>query len=248
MAKTCVEVILCLGDRQIQIVRGCTTSREIWDRLKTTYEQSDIASQVAAHRQLMDEHLKENESVINFLENWQSLVDKASIAGLNFSDPQLVSMLLSALPPSWNPFVTTHSSTQNLTLAQLIGKMLQENTMRTTSSHAHSNATSTNLATTSTTLPTPTIAMFVGKYKGKHPLQPQFNQQPLQNKFAICSYCKKPGHLMRQCWKKAYDDREKGNTKAQANHTSFDAQEEGESEVEILEENDEESYDPLTLF
>lgn len=114
--------------RQFLISSSRWVTKEIWDRLKSIYEHSDIASQVFAHRHLVNHSLKEDGNVSTFLEEWQRFYDEASTAGLTFTDAQAIAMLLAALLPSWNPFVTTHGSTQNLTVPILIGRILQEDT------------------------------------------------------------------------------------------------------------------------
>ena len=155
-AKARSDLILSLGARQIQLIRSCSTSKEIWDTLKSIYEQSDMASQVAAHTKLMTTRLEEHAPVMSFLEEWQSLLDQASIAGLTFSDSQCVTMLLSLLPPTWRSFVTTQSNIINLTLSQLIDKIMQEDTM-------------CNITSSSST--PPVIAMYVGRSKTNSQVQ-----------------------------------------------------------------------------
>ena len=235
-AKARADLILCLGPRQIQLVRSCKTSKEIWDTLKSIYEQSDMVSQVAAHTKLMTTRLGENEPVMPFLEEWQSLLDQASIAGLTFNDSQCVTMLLSLLPPTWRAFVTTQSNTSNLTLSQLISKILQEDTMRNISSSSSTPAV---------------VAMYAGKSKSKFPRQPQTSET---RKLPKCNYCDKQGHLARHCWKKAYDDREKSNQRAYCAEIQVQEEEEYDddnNEKEIIPSplsNDKTNNDLLPLF
>ncbi|MCO5574356.1 hypothetical protein L7F22_028139 [Adiantum nelumboides] len=65
------ELLLVLGDRQVQMVRDCATSHEVWDCLHQQYEYTDLAAQVTVNR-----------SAVQFLDEWNSALDSAIIAGL----------------------------------------------------------------------------------------------------------------------------------------------------------------------
>eukprot|EP00249_Psilotum_nudum_P031484 c4560_g2_i1 orf=170-1129(+) len=142
------DIILHLGARQIELIQNLATSHEVWNKLKTTYKHADVASQVSIHRKLMRMQLRENQSVPEFLEHWQGVLDEAMLARLNIPLKQQVTMLLAALSPSRCPFVTTQSNTTNLTLPLLISKLMQEEVMRNLSENPDTRAPSSALATT----------------------------------------------------------------------------------------------------
>lgn len=152
-SKARADIILHCGDAQIQLIHSLPTSKEMWDKLKATYDHVDIGTQVHSHRKLTNMKLLDSQSVPEFLDQWQAAVDDTTSAGLNIPSTQLVMMLLSALPSSWRSFVTTQCGVVNLTLQQsLIGKILQEDIMRnptneTDSSQLVSNQTALFTAT-----------------------------------------------------------------------------------------------------
>lgn len=74
--------------------------------------------------------LHENQSVLEFLEDWQGVLDEAVLAQLDIPPAQQVTMLLATLPPTWRPFVTTQGNDPNLSLPALINKIMQEDAIR----------------------------------------------------------------------------------------------------------------------
>lgn len=238
-AKAISDIILSIGDRQVDLVHRLPTSREIWERLKLIYEHSDIASQVSAHRRLVNHSLQESASVPNFLEEWQGFLDEATTAGLQFSDSQVVTMLLSALPPTWSSFVTTQGTVANLTLPILIGRILQEDTM-----HKNSRNNSTS---TSSTAP---LVMFAkgskftkgvswqdrassskayspSSSRSQSPsTSSRSSSMPPSRQDIECTYCHKRGHYKADCWKYAFD-RQKAKQNTYREESNF-AQEEGD--------------------
>ena len=124
------ELLLALGDRQVQMVHDCATSHEVWDLLRTHYEHTYLSSQVTVHRSLINLKMQDNQSAIQFLDDWNAALYQATIVGLRIPDDMQVMILLVALPPSWRPFVTTQSSQANLTLRALTTRIIQEEHMR----------------------------------------------------------------------------------------------------------------------
>ncbi len=95
-----------ISDRQVQCVRTLKTSKEIWDKLKATYQQIDVATQLTSYTKLIEVPMAENANVIEFLDEFQCLVDDAAVADLDILEPQLIILLLKALLSSWHAFIT----------------------------------------------------------------------------------------------------------------------------------------------
>lgn len=126
-----MEIILHLGDRQVQMVRTLGTSQAIWDFLRTTFEHTDLVYQVTLIKRLLNMSMDEGQSATKFVDEWQTLLDEVIVAGL-VVPTQLQSMfLLAALPPTWRAFITTQSSVANLQLQTLVAKILQEEVLST---------------------------------------------------------------------------------------------------------------------
>jgi hypothetical protein len=125
-----VELMFHLRDPQVQMVRRCNTSAEIWTLLRSNYHHEDLITQVASLKKLLVSSLAENQEILKFLDEWCMLLDNALLAGLQFDSNLQSKLLLAALPSSWRPFITTQASVGNLTVESLMARIWQEEIMR----------------------------------------------------------------------------------------------------------------------
>ncbi len=72
----------------------------------------------------------EHAPIVEFLEEFQGILDEASIIGLVILEEQKCVLLLGAYASWWKPFITWHGSNTNWTLSNLIGIVLEEATMK----------------------------------------------------------------------------------------------------------------------
>lgn len=150
------EIILHLGDRQLQFVRTLETAEEMWTFLKTQYQQTNVVSRVLLHKQLNEIQMASYATTEAFLEAWQAANDNLLIAGLILPEEVQVNVLLNALPDSWQSFVSQHSNTPNLMLTTLLANIRQEDQIRNRRTNALLTSSS---STASSTTP---IAMLAG--------------------------------------------------------------------------------------
>ena len=109
-----------------QSVRTLTTSKQICDRLEANYLHTDITSQVANLKyKLIIMNMNENSDVDMFVKNWRLRLDDAILSGLS-----LPSYIQSALPPSWQQFISTKSTLANISVPKLVASISQENILR----------------------------------------------------------------------------------------------------------------------
>ncbi|MCO5594007.1 hypothetical protein L7F22_048026 [Adiantum nelumboides] len=120
------EIVLHLGDRQLQLVRTLETAEEMWTFLKTQYQQTNVVSRVLLHKQLNEIQMASYATTEAFLEAWQATNDNLLIAGLTLPEEVQVNVLLNALPDSWQSCVSQHSNTPNLKLTTLLANIRQE--------------------------------------------------------------------------------------------------------------------------
>ncbi len=88
--KTRFELIFHCGDWQIQLVRTLQTSKEVWDKLKATYEQSSMVAQTTIHKRLVSLSLSKSQLVNEFFEEWENILNGIAIVGLTFIESQIV--------------------------------------------------------------------------------------------------------------------------------------------------------------
>ena len=184
------ELMFHLGDPQVQMVRRCNTSAEIWKVLRSTYHHEDLITQVASLKKLLISSVTENQEITKFLDEWRMLLDNALLSGLQLDSNLQAMLLLAALPSSWRPFITTQASMTGLTVESLMARIRQEEIMRN-GAH-HSNAT----------FPTPSTQYVQRQpnFKRGPPFRRNNNNtRPTITSTKVCTYCGRHGHLEREC-------------------------------------------------
>lgn len=116
--STQTEIVLHLSDKQVQLIRLITTSKEMWDFLKREYEHTDLPSQVTLLKRLINLEMKDEQSADTFVDDWQTLLDNAVISGVVIPETLQTMLLLAALPSTWRSFITTKSSRSSVPASQ----------------------------------------------------------------------------------------------------------------------------------
>lgn len=80
-AKASSDLILNIGDHQVELVHCFPTSKDIWDNLNLTYKHSNIASQVSNHCHHVNHSLQEDKALPTFSKEWKCLLDEETIVG-----------------------------------------------------------------------------------------------------------------------------------------------------------------------
>lgn len=206
-SKARADILLHCGENQLISLQPLTTSKLVWDRIKTIYQKSNQASQVHLHKQLCRMTMSKNDDVVSFLESWQALLQEAAISGCTFSDAQQVHLLLGSLPESWSAFVTTQGGLPDLTLITLLSNILQQNTINL--SKHETPKTSAFYVKGKFTKPTNnkrSSNRFQKSSKSKFnnaTQQSSSHSNPSPNSsIIICHYCGIPGHKAPDCRKK----------------------------------------------
>lgn len=173
----------------------------MWDKLKSTCELSDLSSQVSVFHKLSSLSLPEGGSVIEFLEEFQGTVDDAAVAGLITPDPQLVIILLGALPETWRAFISVLTNQTNITFPIIIGRILQENSM-----HSHKDIKEdkgkANIFEPGALMALPTS----NNFQGNDRIAPSTSSSsPNKYKELTCHYCNKRGHIQPDCRSRTKD-------------------------------------------
>ncbi|MCO5595626.1 hypothetical protein L7F22_049671 [Adiantum nelumboides] len=181
------ELMLHLGDRQVQMVRRCQSSPEIWAFLRSTYHHEDLITRVTALKKLLLAVLTKHQDISKFLDDWRTLLDNALLSGLLLDDSLQAMLLLAALPTSWRPFITTQASVVGLTVETLIARILQEDAMRGNS--------------TPTTIPSSQYVQRQSNFRGRSFRRFNNTRNPVNNPTPakICIHCGRHGHLVHEC-------------------------------------------------
>mgnify|MGYP002775436766 FL=1 len=93
-----LELLLHMEDTLKQSVRTLTTSKQIWDRLEADYLHTDVMSQVANLKTLINMNMNENDDVDTFVKNWRLRLDDVILSGLSLPSSVQSALLLATLP------------------------------------------------------------------------------------------------------------------------------------------------------
>jgi hypothetical protein len=79
--ETCFDLIFRCGDWQIQSARTLQISKEVWDKLKAPYEQSNMVAQITIHFFLF---LFQNLNLSMNFWKWENILNDIIIVGFYF--------------------------------------------------------------------------------------------------------------------------------------------------------------------
>lgn len=102
MAKS--DLILSISPSELQQIRGCVTSRDIWLKLGSIHASKGPARKATLLKQLTLQHLQEGQDVREHLLKFFDAVDKLSTMGVQINEDLLTIMLLYSLPASYENF------------------------------------------------------------------------------------------------------------------------------------------------
>lgn len=134
--------------------------------------------------------------------------------------------------------MTTQGSVANLTLPILLGRILQEDTMRQNSAKTTSTPSSSSPLAMAAFRGWSTSPSFCKKdvsWKSPSP-RPSSSCSPSPTPRAhdiMCTYCYKQGHYRKDCWKRAFDKQKaRQNANTQESHFAEGGGEESDTESE----------------
>lgn len=171
---------LALDDSQLAHVFGATTANEMWVQLQGYHERGSLCNKIHVLRKLCSLRLAEGGDMSKHLTAMTELVHKLLGMGEKLAEYWIVAMLLSSLPESYNPLITTLEgrSENELKLDYVKGKLLDEWRRRC---ERNENCDDRN-----------DEALYAGtqRQEGKREVR-SFNRE--------CYYCHEDGHFKRYC-------------------------------------------------
>lgn len=213
MAKS--DLILSISPNELQQIRGCVTSREIWLKLESIHASKGPARKATLLKQLMLQRLQEGDDVRQHLLKFFDAVDKLNVMGVQINEDLLSIMLLYSLPASYENFRCAIESHDKLPNAEALKvKIIEESEARIQKSH---NATD---------------AMVAWKDKKKKRYTPkkenidksESERRENFKKTVRCYNCQKLGHKSVNCFKKKEEREEKAATANDVFHVSNEKQ------------------------
>ena len=209
--ETKAKVILKMSvkDNIIPHIRDCKSATDIWTMIKNLYQKQNTNRVLSLKGKLFAMKMEENESAAGFIARVKDLKDRLGDIGEKVSDSDLVTITLNGMTDEYQMFITGLAAREKApTFEELTGILLQEEERRQ------------NLKSQSNEL---ALMAKRRQYRGKKPQQQQqpqqqqkgantFQKRPFKgmsaNNFPSkkCFYCGKPGHQIKECYKRQADE------------------------------------------
>lgn len=183
---------LSIEDHFLPTIKRCTTAKQAWDALETLYQSQSQARLLQLKRQLSTVRLLPSEPLAKYAARAQAIRDQMEAAGSSIDEKDLVLAILDGLPQEYDTVSTTiltSSDAAALELPTVLSKLLLVEQRHS----SHSNNPNTALYTS---------VLKPGQHQHGGGGGGGFNRE-----MRTCHYCKKQGHLIKDCWqKKAADE------------------------------------------
>lgn len=174
---------LLLEDDQFIHFKSTTTAKEAWEALKKYHQKASLSNQVHLLKRIINLKLTEDGDMEKYIHEMLSLVDRLAAIGEVLKEKLTISIMLSNLPDSFGTLITALETRNEdeLTLELVKGKLLDEATRRQNSKGEPQEQSK--------------VLKVVYKNKlGSNPSKEQSNTY-------TCYFCKKQGHLKKNCIK-----------------------------------------------
>lgn len=87
-------------------VAACETASEAWQKLQDAYAKKTTTSKLLLREQFTQLQMREEESVQQYINRVNALVDTMAAAGVTYDEEEVVSRVLLSLPAQFAPLVT----------------------------------------------------------------------------------------------------------------------------------------------
>lgn len=193
--KAKATLVLLLEDSQLSLIKNCTSAHEVFNALKSYHQKTTRSVRVSLLKKLCAVNLPERGNLEEHLREIDDLFDRLDAAGTELDKDTKVCMLLRSLPPSFDGIVAALDSREDddISLDIVKSKLMDE---------YHRRLEREGVGTGS---------------KSEKAMQSVNNKS---KESRVCHFCKRAGHLRRDCRKfkaqKAESGAEKETPKAKA--------------------------------
>lgn len=173
LAKAKAKLGLLVESTNFNHVRGAATAKDAWEKLKKAYADSGLCRRVGLLKTLLTTTLEKCATVEEYIDQIMTSAQKLGAIGMAVSDEWVGTILLAGLPEKYSPMIMAIESSGKEISGDFIKiKLLQE------ISNKDCEASSE-------------VALQVNK-----------KSQKSNNRSVTCNFCKKPGHMAKNCYKK----------------------------------------------
>ena len=104
-AKTKAKLILTIDSSLYVHIKDVKTSKDLWDKLKTLFDDSGFTRRISLLRNLISIRLENSSSMTSYVTQIVETGQKLSGTGFNISDEWIGSLLLAGLPDRFSPMI-----------------------------------------------------------------------------------------------------------------------------------------------
>ena len=191
------DIVLTMKPSELTHIRHCKYAYDVWEKLKAVYQSRGPARKATLLKKILFAKMAENEDMSQHIISFVNTVDQLESMNFDIPEDMLTILLLYSIPDTYENFRAAIESRDNLpTLELLQSKLLEEYDARKEKGNADDANKAFNARAPANARSKPTEEKFS---KGK------------PKKGITCNYCRKRGHLSRDCWKRTADNKEKAS-------------------------------------
>ena len=191
--------IICMNieDHFAEEPLACLTPKDAWEKLEEIHQGKGWENRLWLKRQFFTAKMSGNETMREFINRINSLVRQLTEMGSKVQEEDIVTVLLYGLPTSYDNLIVALASRSATDLTKVVveARLMQEESRRKQKTDVTESALKTQYRTPKDGI-------------GRKPSQ-SFNSKKMTKNGIYCTYCKKSGHTLDKCWKKAgiYDQK-----------------------------------------
>ena len=221
--KAKVLLRMSVKDSIIPHIREAKTSAETWTALKDLYETSNTNRLLFLKTKLLGIKMDANESVSSFLGRLKEVKDKLGDIGEKVSSTDLVTITLNGMLEDYHMFITGLAAREKPpTFEELTGILLQEEERR-----GNFKPQDSGLALWSNKRSPRGRSGERGRggrsSQSRAPQKPNQGMPSNRNESKSCFYCGRPGHLIKDCYKKKNDEARNRQPRKHSGHFAEDS-------------------------
>lgn len=183
-------ILLSLGDEVLQEVADVTTAPSLWLRLESKYMTKSLTKRLYLKQRLYTLKMGEGTSLSQHLDNFNSIIMDLNNIDIKIDDEDQALIVLCSLPPSYENFVESMLyGHEEITLDEVKTTLGSNQLRKQLSGKAIESSQGEGLVTRGRSI-----------FRGGNSDQKAFRSQ--SRKRVQCYYCKKFGHIRRDCPKK----------------------------------------------